>query len=248
MNAIIIEDEKRAQVALQLLLTENCPQINILATCNNLPEGIKNIRKHQPKVVFLDIEMPGHSGLELLEFFNDDEINFSIIFTTAYNEYAIQAFKLSAFDYLLKPINPNLLEDAVNRLEKQLQKRENLQLLKNNLNPETIHKIGVAVGNSLVFIETNTIDYIKGDGSYSEIYCNNKTKHLVSKNLKNFETILSENPAFIRSHKSYIVNLEKVIGYKKADGGNLVLENGIHLPVSSDKINLILDKVQLMTK
>jgi two-component system LytT family response regulator len=93
MKAIIIDDEKRARVTLQLLLDEYCPTITVIADCENLPEGIKAIRKHKPAVVFLDIEMPGHSGLELLDFFDENEVDFSIIFTTAYNQYAIQAFK-----------------------------------------------------------------------------------------------------------------------------------------------------------
>ena len=98
MKALLIDDEKRARVNLQLLLEEYCPQITIVAEVENLAEGVKAIRKHQPDLVFLDIEMPGHSGLELLDFFNEEEINFGIIFTTAYNEYAIQAFKFSAID------------------------------------------------------------------------------------------------------------------------------------------------------
>src|SRR5574344_1957550 len=113
MRAILIDDEKRARMNLSILLDENCPQIEIVAECENLPEGIKAIRRLKPDVVFLDIEMPGHSGLELLDFFDEHEVDFSIVFTTAYNEYAIQAFKLSAVDYLLKPINPDELVRAV---------------------------------------------------------------------------------------------------------------------------------------
>ena len=101
MKAIIIDDEKRARMNLSILLEEYCPQITVLADCENLPNGVKAIRRHQPDVVFLDIEMPGHSGLELLDFFDENEVNFSIIFTTAYNEYTIQAFRFSAIDYLL---------------------------------------------------------------------------------------------------------------------------------------------------
>jgi len=109
MKAIIIDDEKRARVSLQLLMEEYCPEVTLVAECENLPEGVKAIHKHKPDLVLLDIEMPGHSGLELLDFFNENEITFAIIFTTAYNEFAIQAFKLSALDYLLKPIIPEEL-------------------------------------------------------------------------------------------------------------------------------------------
>jgi len=151
MKAILIDDEKRARISLSLLLEEYCSEIQIVADCENLAEGIKAIRKQQPDVVFLDIEMPGHSGLELLDFFNEDEITFDIIFTTAYNEYAIQAFKFSAIDYLLKPIAPEELIDAVNRLKKQKQKRENFQLLKKNIEKENLTKIAVQTGKNLIF-------------------------------------------------------------------------------------------------
>ncbi len=119
MTAIIIDDEKRARVSLSFLLAEFCTSVTLLAQCENLPEGVKAIRKFKPDLVLLDIEMPGHSGLELLDFFDENEINFKIIFTTAYHEYALQAFKFSAIDYLLKPINPEELAQAILRLEKQ---------------------------------------------------------------------------------------------------------------------------------
>ena len=118
MKAIIIDDEKQARVSLSLLLQENCPEIEVADQCENLPQGVKSIRKHRPDVVFLDIEMPGHSGLELLEFFDEKEIEFSIIFTTAYNDFAVQAFKLSALDYLLKPIDMETLEVALGKYRK----------------------------------------------------------------------------------------------------------------------------------
>jgi len=119
MKAIIIDDEKRARVSLSLLLQEYCPEVELVAECENLPEGVKAIRKFNPDLVLLDIEMPGHSGLELVDFFDEKEINFSIIFTTAYNEYAIQAFKLSALDYLLKPIDSDDLSNALNNFRKE---------------------------------------------------------------------------------------------------------------------------------
>ena len=154
MKAIIIDDEKRARVSLALLLEEYCPNITVVAECENLPEGVKAIRKLQPDLVLLDIEMPGHSGLELLDFFDENEVNFSIIFTTAYNEYALQAFKFSAIDYLLKPINPDELAQAIARLEKQKQKSENYKVLKANINQDSLTKIAVPSGSSLIFLDT----------------------------------------------------------------------------------------------
>ena len=248
MKAIIIDDEKRARVSLALLLQEYCPQITVVAECENLPEGVKAIRKFQPDLVLLDIEMPGHSGLELLDFFDENDVNFSIIFTTAYNEYALQAFKFSAVDYLLKPINPEQLTEAIARLEKQKQKVANYKLLKETINQDSLTKIAVPSGNKLIFIDTAKISYIKGEGAYSEVFCNNGTKHLVSRNLKNFEDILCLDTRFMRVHKSYIVNFEQVVAYNKSDGGSLELETKIHIPVSQDKAQIILDRIQIIKR
>lgn len=248
MKAIIIDDEKRARISLTLLIQEYCSNINIVAECANLPEGVKAIRKHQPDLVLLDIEMPGNSGLELLDFFDENDINFSIIFTTAYNEYALQAFKLSAIDYLLKPINPEQLVEAILRLEKQKQKIENFKLLKETLQHDNLNKIAIPSANGLLFLDLSKIAYIKGDGAYSEVFSTTETKHLVSRNLKNFEDILCSNSHFIRVHKSYIVNFEHVAAYNKTNGGSLHLNTGTNIPVSPDKVQSILNKITIIKR
>jgi two-component system, LytTR family, response regulator len=246
MKAIIIDDEKRARVSLSLLLQEYCKDIELVAECENLPEGVKAIRKYKPDLVLLDIEMPGYSGLELLDFFNENEIDFSIIFTTAYNEYAIQAFKLSAIDYLLKPIIPEELVQAVNRLEKH--KSQQYKALVENMQQENFEKIAVPSGSSLILLNLADIMYIKGEGAYSEVYMTDNTKHLVSRNLKNFEDILNKDNRFIRTHKSYIVNFNEVSSYNKSDGGWLVLKNNATVPVSIDKGSLIMDRIQIVKR
>ena len=248
MTAIIIDDEKRARVSLALLVKEFYPSLEIVAECENLPQGVKAIRKLKPNLVFLDIEMPGHSGLELLDFFDENEINFEIIFTTAYNEYAVKAFKFSAIDYLLKPINPDELVNALKRMEKQKLKIENYKVLQENIKQETLNKIAVPSGNSILFIETSDIIFIKGEGAYAEIFCQNDIKHLVSRNLKNFEDILCFDNRFIRVHKSYIVNFEQVVAYNKSDGGSLELNTGVHIPVSPDRAQQILEQIQIVKR
>ncbi|MDQ8005739.1 MAG: LytTR family DNA-binding domain-containing protein [Pedobacter sp.] len=248
MDAVIIDDEKRARVNLALILNEYCPDVNIVAECENLSQGVKAIRKLQPQIVLLDIEMPGHSGLELLDFFDESEINFSIIFTTAYNEYAIKAFKFSAVDYLLKPIVPEELADAILRIKKQQLKTQNYGLLKENVNNVYLGKIAVPSGSSLVFLDMEKIVFIKGEGAYSEINMEDGTKHMISRNLKNFEDIFKENPIFFRPHKSYIVNLSHVSSYNKSEGGSLFLNNKVSVPISSDKSQIILDKIKLVKR
>lgn len=248
MKAIIIDDEKRARISLTYILQEYCPEVTVVAECENLPEGIKAIRKQQPDIVLLDIEMPGHSGLELLDFFDENEVSFSIIFTTAYNEYALKAFKFSAVDYLLKPIIPEELADAIQRVAKQKQRFENFKAFKENLQQETLTKIAVPSGNTLLFLDTNKIMYIKGEGAYSEVFCSDGSRQLVSRNLKNFEDILCSDSRFLRIHKSYIVNFNFVTAYNKSDGGSIVLENQIQIPVSPDKSQTILDQIQIIKR
>ena len=248
MKAIIIDDEKRARISLAYILQEYCPQVTIVAECENLPEGVKAIRKHQPDIVLLDIEMPGHSGLELLDFFDENEVNFSIIFTTAYNEYALKAFKFSAVDYLLKPIIPEELAEAVERVAKQKQRFENFRAFKENLQQETLTKIAVPSGNTLLFLDTDKIMYIKGEGAYSEVFCSDGSKQLVSRNLKNFEDILCSDSRFLRIHKSYIVNFNFVVAFNKSDGGSIELENKAQIPVSPDKDQQILDQIQIIKR
>jgi len=246
MKAIIIDDEKRARVSLSLLLKEYCPYIELVAECENLPEGVKAIRKFNPDLVLLDIEMPGHSGLELLDFFDEKDINFAILFTTAYNEYAIQAFKLSALDYLLKPIVPEELTNAITRLENQ--KNAQFKTLAENLQHESFQKIAIPSGNSLILLKISDIIYIKGEGAYSEIHLKNQVKHLVSRNLKNFEEILIHDQRFVRVHKSYLVNFEEVTLYNKSDGGWLEMSNSNSIPVSSDKSAMILERIQIVKR
>lgn len=246
MKAIIIDDEKRARVSLSLLLNEYCPEIEIVADCENLPEGVKGIRKYNPDVVFLDIEMPGHSGLELLDFFDEKEIGFSIIFTTAYNEFAIQAFKLSALDYLLKPIVPEELVMAISKLKRQ--KNIQFKALSENIHNEKLNKIAIPSGSSLILLDISKISHIKGDGSYSEVFMTDKTKHLVSRNLKNFEEVLFQDKRFLRIHKSFIVNFDGVVSFTKSDGGWLNLKNNVSIPVSPEKMNLIMERIAIIKR
>ncbi|HQD46011.1 MAG TPA: LytTR family DNA-binding domain-containing protein [Kaistella sp.] len=246
MKAIIIDDEKQARVSLSLLLKEYCPEIEISANCENLPEGVKAIRKHKPDVIFLDIEMPGHSGLELLDFFDEKEVDFAIIFTTAYNEFAVQAFKLSALDYLLKPIIGEEMVSAISRLKRQ--KREQFHILSENINNEKPGKIAIPSGTDLLLLNISDIRYIKGEGPYSEVFMIDGSKHLVSRNLKNFEDVLLTNKNFLRIHRSYIVNFQEAISYSKSDNGWLNLKGDISIPISPDKVNLILEKISIIKR
>lgn len=248
MKALIIDDEERAIINLKYLLDEFCPEIEVVDQCKNLPEGVKSIRKNTPELVFLDIEMPGHSGLELLDFFDENEINFSIIFTTAYNNYAIQAFKLSAVDYLLKPINPKELMDAVSSYQKKKNQIERLIALKSNLENEENQVIAVPVSGKIIFLKTEEILYLKGEGAYTKIVKTDKTNFLVSRNLKSFEDLIGNNRSLKRVQKSYIVNLNFITAIHKTDGSTIELNNGEEIPISTEKMNEILNSVKFLKR
>ncbi len=244
LKAIIIDDELRAVKMLQAILEDTCAEdVSVCATCQDLPEGVKAIKKHKPDLVFLDIEMPGYSGLQILDFFNEEEIDFEIVFTTAYNEFALQAFKLSAIDYLLKPIQPELIREAVNRVISKYNKTENIlkfSALKQNLEVENTKKIAVAIGQSIKFIDIDTIVFIKAEGAYSELVLKDDSKILVSKNLKHFEDALSISRHFIRVHKSYLINTQFVSEYVKSDGGYLILKEKYEVNITHDKVERLL--------
>jgi two-component system, LytTR family, response regulator len=249
-NCIIIDDENKARQLLRNMLADVCPDINVMDECDDLPSGVKAIKKHKPDLVFLDIEMPGHSGLEILDYFEDDEITFEIIFCTGYSEYAIQAFKLSATDYLLKPLNPNTLKESVERFLKKNNESKVIEYraLQENIskNGNTVDKcIVVNLSNSTRFVKVKDIIMLRAEGSYCELYLAGGEKLLTSKNLKSFEERLIEIPFFFRSHKSYMVNLKKVIEYSKSEN-NILLEEKLNGMVSSEKSEIFLEKMEML--
>lgn len=242
IKSIIIDDEPKARVLLNAIIEQYCPKVSIEALCNDLPSGIKAIKKYKPDLIFLDIEMPGHSGLELLDFFDEEEVTFGIIFTTAYNEYALQAFKFSAIDYLLKPIQHTQLIEAVERFSRKREQSQSQQLkaLQNNLNVSKSweeKRIVVPNGQNYKLLSPSDILMVKGEGSYSELYLQDGARILASRNLKHFEEILSHVPYFFRTHKSYIVNLQSVVEFVKSDGGYLNIKGGLVAGISPEKVD-----------
>jgi len=231
IRAIIVDDEIQGRRLLQTLVESHCPNIQIVDTAGDLPNAVKLIRKVKPQLVFLDIEMPGHSGLEISEFFGENEMDFSIIFTTAYADYAIQGYKLDAVDYLLKPIDAEELVQAVQRFE-----QKNKTLLNTDNIDVQVSTIAIPVGQSIKFFDLDNIMYLKAINSYTELYFEDGTKILVSRTLKNFEEAFQDKKQMIRCHKSYIVNRKFVIDYVKSEGGFLILKNNIEIPLSPDKI------------
>jgi len=235
IEAVIIDDEQRARNTLQILLKDFCPQVHVVAACNNIQDAVLKINQKRPQLVFLDIEMPEYNGFELLSFFR--EIDFQIIFVTAYNEYALKAFEVSAVDYLLKPVDIDKLKIAVEKAALRINNanpNHNIDALKDTFKTGQFNRIALPVSEGLLFIEVNDIVYIEAEGSYTNVWLNNSTKILVSKKIKFFEEIVEARANFFRSHRSYIVNINYLKKYNKNES-SLLLDNNKTVYISRDR-------------
>ena len=234
LKAIIIEDETKARRVLEELLKEYCPEVSVLAAVDSVPEGVKAINKLQPDIVFLDIEMPEYNGFQLFEFIND--INFEVIFTTAYQEYALQAFEVAAIGYLLKPIQIEKLVQAVEKVKEKLkeQSSERIEILRNTWKEEKVSKVALPISEGFLFVELNDIMYLSAEGSYTNIILRDNRKFIVSKNIKSFEDLFSGH-LFFRPHRSYLINLNAVKQLIKQDGGYILMENGDAVSITKEK-------------
>ena len=176
MKALIIDDEKKARQVLRILIEENCSKITEIVEADNLLSGVELIKLESPDIVFLDIEMPEHSGLEILNFIDKEVHNFEIIFTTAYSDYAIQAFQLSAIDYLLKPVRPNQVKEAVDKALSQIGNSQislKLEELKKSLQSKNFKKIGLPYADGIKFVNFEDIIMLEADSMYTKVYIKN---------------------------------------------------------------------------
>ncbi len=237
MKAIIIDDELNCIKVLQNDLKMFCPEVEILDTCQSAKEGMLSIKRNNPNLVFLDVEMPWMNGFEMLEIL-DKEINFETIFTTAYNQFAVKAFRVSAVDYLLKPIDSSDLTEAVAKAKKSLKEKEDHSnintLLQNIKTPPTLQKIAISSREGYDFFPLSDIIYCKANGAYTDIIFVNNKRLLLSKSLGETEAML---PAefFERIHHSLVVNIHHINQFKKSTGSFIVMDNGDELNVSKSK-------------
>lgn len=243
IKAIIIEDEVRAAELLCDMVHEIEQGIVVIDKCADLPTAVKSIKKNVPDLVFLDVELPVYNGLQLLNFLNPDEIKFKIIFTTASHQHAIQAFNMSAIDYVLKPIQFDKLKNAIQKFLENKSKNEvaSYGALKDNYFSNGNKKIVVPLMNGFEIIKLNDIQFIKAEGSYAHIHQQNGSSLMVSHNLKYYEDLFQGEANFIRVHRSYLVNINFVIRISKNEGATLVMENSIELPIALDKIDSFLN-------
>ncbi|HYV94112.1 MAG TPA: LytTR family DNA-binding domain-containing protein [Chitinophagales bacterium] len=237
ITAIIIEDEERSRKMLCALLLEHCRQISVVGEANSVQSGLEAIVQLQPQLVFLDIELQSETSFEILE--KLPEINFELIFTTAFDHYALKAIKFCAIDYLLKPIDLNDLQVAIAKAEKRIQQQamnKNLEALMNNLRSsvQNNHKIALPTMEGLIFVPVADMIYCEGDGPYTTFFLKQNQKVTTSKTLKEYEDLLRDY-GFFRIHKSWLVNLQEINRYIRGDGGQLVLSNGATIDVSKKR-------------
>jgi two-component system LytT family response regulator len=244
LKAIVIDDEPECVRSLVIDLEKHCPGVEISAECTGGKDGIKAIHHHNPDIVFLDIDMPFINGFDLLEMVPN--IDFEVIFTTAYDKYALQAFKISAVDYLLKPVDPEALKQAIQKVRllkesgnAQKQISFLIQQIKDLENDE-VRKIALPTFDGLEFINLDDILYCQSDGAYSYVFFTDDTKLYISKTLRYLEDALCDFH-FFRVHNSYIVNLKYVKKYAKTDGGLLILSNGEKVKVSRSRKEQLLN-------
>ena len=245
ISAIIVDDEKHSCEALQILLRESCPKVQVKATCFSANVAFEKINSIHPQLVFLDIEMPKMNGFQLLE--QLPNIDFELIFTTSYDQYAIKAIKFSALDYLLKPIDREELQKAVNKVEKKLNKNisQQLEILLQKVNQPsvTVNRIALPTMQGLELVEINSIISCSANNNYTEFFLKGKKKILVSRTLKETEELL-EDHVFMRVHHSHIVNLNQITRYIRGEGGYLIMTDGSTVDVSRSRKELLMKKLQ----
>ena len=250
MTCIITDDEQNSRETLRHLLAAIASDVVILAEAKNTEQTKRFVEKLKPDILFLDINMPEQSGIEFLE--EHPNLNCHVIFTTAYNEYVVKAFRLNAIDFLLKPIDPDELESALNKARKQLTylQPEQLKLTKQllfNHDEKALQRLAVPTSNGTHFIDIHKIIWMEGDGAYTKFKIEAQSNLMASKSLKEYEDILIHH-SFVRVHQSYLINISHINKYIKGDGGQLIMSDGTEIEVSrrkKDELKEILKSLSL---
>jgi two-component system LytT family response regulator len=239
INAIIIDDEKNALEVLEMQIEQFCDNVNILAKANGGVKGIDAIKKYNPDLVFLDIEMPHKNGFDVLT--ETKQYNYDVIFTTAYDQFAIKAFKYSAIDYLLKPIDIVELQQAINKVSSKNGKTNSLEqkmnLLFSQLQPSSTiitNKIALPVNDGMQFFEPDEIVRCESDSNYTHIYLTSGKKITVAKTLKEVEENITGTP-FYRIHQSHLINMNHVVKLIKGEGAYVIMKDGNNITISRNK-------------
>lgn len=244
VKAIIVDDEPYCSESLDALLQRYCPEVSVAGIFNNGLDALNAIRQQPPDLVFLDVEMPKMNGFEMLE--KLPSVNFDLIFTTSYDKYALKAIRFSAIDYLLKPIDREELQKAVQKTVQRSQKpiAQQLEILMQKMNAPTTqyNKIAMPTMEGLQMVPVDSIVSCESDSNYTIVLMKNKQKLIVSRTLKDIEEMLEEH-SFVRVHHSHLVNLNEIEKYVKGEGGYLVMSDGNTVDVSRSKKEVLLKKL-----
>ncbi len=243
IRSIIVEDEIKSRETLKGLLSRFCPDVMVVAEAAGVQQGREVISKHKPDLVFLDIEMPDGSGFRLLD--QSGQIDYDVIFTTAFDQFAIKAIRYAALDYLLKPIVPEELQAAVEKVRLHKEKKHNLrniEVLLNNVNPANVEqkKVVLSTVEKIHVVELDRILRCESDNYYTHFYFTDGGHLLISKTLKDVEALL-EGGSFIRPHKSHLINIKYIQNFSRDEGGVITLNSGDKIPVSRRKKEKILE-------
>lgn len=241
ITCVIIEDEVDTRKLLKSLLEDYCDKVQVLGEAGNVQEGVALIKKHQPQLVFLDIAMPKESGFSLYKYF--DKINFEVIFTTAFSQYAIQAIKLAALDYLMKPINLEELMESLERFRAQatpLTSKENYSLIEKNAQSPNHQKIALACSDGYIFVPIDHIVRCQSEKSYTLFIIKGQEPIWTSRNLGEYATILQEH-GFKRVHRSHIINPKYVKKFIRGKSPTLIMEDDTKITISASKRDGLLD-------
>ncbi len=242
IKAVIIDDEAESRNVISNIVKNYGTDIEIAGEADNVASGVKLIKKTNPDLVFLDVQMPDGTGFTLLEKFA--KITFQVIFVTAYEQYAIKAIKFSAIDYILKPIDPQLLIEAVEKVKKlSPEKNQAFERINNLLkNSKNISKIALPTLNGYRFVKVQYIVRCESDNNYTIFYLQTNEKIIVTRTLKEYEEML-KNDSFVRVHQSHLINLNHVEQYIKGDGGTAVMSDGSEVEISRRKKELFLKRI-----
>lgn len=236
IRAVIIDDEPGVRRVLSLMLKQHCPDVMVAAEADSVKEGYESIIHHQPDLVFLDIRMEDGSGFDLLQRF--ERIDFHIIFITAYEEYAIKAFKFSAIDYLLKPVELPELLAALERLRSIMSTVQDHRVRNLLLNLQTSRqddkKLVLRTHDKFHFVKVSDIVFCESDGNYTTFFLQNGNHIMVSRSLKEYDELLTDY-GYFRPHKSFLINLAHVTGFEKGEGGFIIMKEDIRVPISYRK-------------
>lgn len=241
LTAILIDDEQDCVRLLTLQIRQHCPELQVIGAFTDSREGLAAIRSQHPDIVFLDIEMPGMNGFTLLEELG--EISFSLIFITAYNEFALKAFRYSALDYLLKPLDTAELLQAVGRAAQRSRvEQSQINMLRSQLQENRYsQKIAVPSNTGVAFVDLKELSYCEAESNYTRLFLTGGKMYLLSKTLREVQQVLEERN-FLRVHRQFLVNLDHIKSYHKGDAAYIELENGVTIPVAKNQKERLVQK------